>query len=319
MTYLPRLSVTAMLLCVALTVSPAFGEPPMPQGQSASAKKPGSPPPPLPATSIAREVVNSVVGERVDSIMTPADVSKVRTPANEYRQATLTPYDGPVPKPVVRSIEIDPTGLSSPNIVRLWQGAISAIVFSDTNGNPWYVTSASFDKRFFSDGSDPAKQADKLQGATNMLKLAPTAPYAYGNIVVELEGLPTALIFMLSTGNTDENDVRLDVRVKARNPGARPAIVEIDGVPEHDQSIASFVDGIPPEGAQRLRVTGGEAEAWNYKGALYLRTRLSVLSPAFRDHQANTMGMRVYKFPKQLSNVMVSLAGKATTLFLEGY
>lgn len=54
--------------------------------------------------------------------------------------------------------------------------------------------------------------------------------------------------------------------------------------------------GFHLKGARRLDVTGNKAEAWALDGALYLRTRVSVLSPAFKNHVGSADGMHVYKF-----------------------
>lgn len=274
--------------------------------------------PPIP---IVKDVVDSVVKEQQALILTPEQIEAIKKTTAKARETEAFQYPNKfIAKPVARSFYIEPDSTQQPRMVRLSMGTITSLVFSDINGNPWYVASASFDCALFDDGKACGRGAGAQPATpTNTIKLQPIRPYAYGNIVVELEGLPGPVIFMLSTGQSDENDVRIDARVSGRNPNAKPQAIAMDRMPEHDSVMGYILDGVTPQGAQRLKVTGGQADGWILNGALYVRTRLSVLSPAFTNHVGSADGMHVYKFFSVIPNLLVSANGKTTTLFVSGY
>lgn len=273
--------------------------------------------PPIP---IVKSVVDSVVKEQQSLVLTPEQIEEIKRTSAKARQTEPFNYpDKFIAKPVTRSFDIEPDSASQPRMIRLFSGTITSLVFSDLNGNPWFVSSVSFDCTLFDDGKSCGKSPQGQQQPTNTVKLQPLRPYAYGNIVIELEGMPSPIIFMLSTGQSEENDIRIDARVAGRNPNAKPQAVSLDKMPEHDSKMGDFLDGVAPQGAQKVKVSGGQAEGWVLGGALYLRTRLSVLSPAFSNHAGSADGMHVYKFFTVVPNLLASANGKTLTLFVSGY
>lgn len=274
--------------------------------------------PPIP---IIKGVVESVVNEQKAIVLTPEQMESIKQTTSKAREAEPFQYPNKfIAKPVVRSFYIEPDATQQPRMVRLFLGTITSLVFSDLNGNPWLISAVSFDCAQFDDGK--TCQRGNSQGTpppTNIVKLQPMKPYAYGSIVIELEGLPSPITFMLSTGQSDENDIRIEARVSGRNPNAKPQAIVLDKMPEHDPLMGYFLDGVPPQGAQRLKVGGGQADGWMMNGALYLRTRLSILSPAFTNHVGSADGMHVYKFFSVIPNLLASANGKTMTLFVSGY
>lgn len=277
--------------------------------------------PPIP---IIKGVVDSVVNEQRAIVLTPEQMESIKRTTAKAREAEPFQYPNKfIAKPVVRSFYIEPDATQQPRMVRLFLGTITALVFSDLNGNPWLISSVSFDCNQFDDGRTCQRgsggNATGAPTSTNLVKLQPVKPYAYGNIVIELEGLPSPISFMLSTGQSDENDIRIEGRVAGKNPNARLQTIVFDKMPEHDPMLGYFLDGVPPQGAARLKIGGGQAEGWLLNGALYLRTRLSILSPAFKDHGGSADGMHVYKFFSVIPTILASLNGKPMTLYVSGY
>lgn len=272
---------------------------------------------------IMKEVVSGIVNEQRAVILRPEQLEAVRNDQGMLRQQNVFQYPNRfVAKPVVRSITIRPGSTEAPRMVRLFAGAVTTFVFSDMNGNPWYIKSVSFDCSLFEDGVSCGR-GQQPKDPTNILKLQPqpNQPYAYGNLVVELDGLNDTAMFTLSTGQSDENDMKILARVEGRNPNARPEVVVVDKMPEEDPMMGYFLDGVPPPGASALKVGGGDSttRAWALNGALYIRTRLSLVSPAFKNHVGSADGMHVYKYPSLFPSVLASASGKTTSLLISGF
>ena len=277
--------------------------------------------PPIP---IVKGIVEGVVGEQRALILTPDQAEAIKRTISGARMQEQFQYPNKfIAKPVVRSMVFEQDSSKQPRMLRLFMGTVTALVFSDLNGNPWLVSRVTLDCNQFDDGTSCRTNGGGGQSGTpaptNIVKVWPTKPYAYGNIMVELEGYASPITLMMSTGQSDENDIRIDARVAGKNPNAPPQPIQLSRMPDHDGMMGYFLDGVAPQGATRLKVSGGPAEAWSSNGALYLRTRLSILSPAFTNHVGSADGMHVYKFYSVIPNLLASANGKTTTLIVSGY
>lgn len=273
--------------------------------------------PPIP---IVRGVVDAAVKEQAAYILTPDQIELLKQSSSEARKANISPYPrGTISKPVSRSFNIDSDSMQQTRMIRLSAGAITSLVFTDMNGNPWLIKSSAFDCGNFNDGTCNAQGAGASKSPTNIMKIQPVVPYAYGNIVIELEDMASPIIFMMSAGQANETDVRIDARVAGRNPNAKPQAISLDRMPEHDSAMGYFLDGVAPQGATKVKISGGQAEGWVLNGALYLRTRLSVLSPAFMNKVGSADGINVFKYFSVVPQLLASVDGKPTTLYVSGF
>ncbi|WP_432262871.1 DotH/IcmK family type IV secretion protein [Cupriavidus sp. TMH.W2] len=278
--------------------------------------------PPVP---IVREQVDSIVKGQAALVLTPEQIEQLKLGTAQARKQMVSPYpQNKVAKPVARPFYIDPTDSDAPRLVRLESGWITSLVFSDTNGNPWFVKSVSLDCSQFTDGvscpgdAGGAGAGGKEKSSTNIVKLQPKFMYGYGNVVVELEDLASPITFVLTVGQSNEVDSQISARISGRNPNARPQIMAMDRLPEADGAMGAFLDGVPPPGAVRLKVGGTGADAWTLNGKLYLRTRHTLLSPAFMNHVGSADGMHVYAFNRVYPSLLVSINGKGSSLTISG-
>ncbi|CAE6794265.1 hypothetical protein R70006_04996 [Paraburkholderia domus] len=290
--------------------------------------------PPIPVT---REIVQRLVDDKRARVMTPKQIDSLRDTVDAARQAGVSPYPkGMIAEPRSRPVTWRPEVSMKPQVIEMWQGTLSTIVFTDMNGNAWNIKSASFSCDLFDDGrtcgsdSGSGGAGVNLQGAsqgkaasgpsdpTNMISLQANQPYSYGNVVIRLDGLPTPVIFVLRTGKSTVTDMEVDVRVEGRNPAAPPSAISMQGLPEFDPHVGEFLNGIPPQGAVAMKVSGDMAEAWTFNGALYVRSRLSLLSPAFTDHGGSAEGVQVYKYPGFVPQILASVNGVPTWLNVTG-
>lgn len=156
----------------------------------------------------------------------------------------------------------------------------------------------------------------KVAEPTNVLTLEALKPAAYGNVTITLNGLSTPLIFILTSAQK-EVDMRVDAKIPGRNPDAMDttAVVAMPGI---DDSLTYFLDGVPPKGSQRLKVSGLQGtEAWFYKDNLYVRATGDAQYPAYMSAARSTSGVAVYRYASLHNSVTFTTGGQAVTVFIE--
>ncbi len=283
----------------------------------------------------------SGLGQTVNVIATPKSVppvpihKKVERIFNEFERAQLTPkqmkhvkkmnltqqevlsspYNN-TPKPVTRTLILNLSpGVSAP-VLRLSAGTLTSVVFSSNNGDPWYIDYVKLNRNYFSDGMIGAA-AGAGSPPTNVLTLEPLRSVAQGNISIMLKGLSTPVIFSLSTGQADV-DFRVDAKVPGRNPDSTIQVSYEERMPNLDDNVPYFLDGVPPKGAKRLKVTGGDVEAWRLNNNMYIRTNAEVQYPAYHSSARSTSGLAVYRFDQAYHAVTLLQGGRAYTVQIEG-
>lgn len=233
----------------------------------------------------------------------------------QREQQRSQPYPT-APKPITRSLIVNLDAGVSPPIIRLARGQQSSIVFSDMAGNPWFVERVVLNRTAFSDGR-ANNEITKDERPTNVITIEPMSISAYGNVTVTLRGLSTPVIFMLLSGQ-GEVDLRVDAKISGNNPDQPTPNISYSNAPSIDNSLAYFLDGVPPKDAVRLRVTGmNNIDAWLFQNELYVRTRSDVLYPAFMSSAKSTTGLSIYKFSQLFPAVTLSSGGQAITIQIE--
>jgi intracellular multiplication protein IcmK len=258
--------------------------------------------------------------------MTPKQLKHVKKMSLDQQEVLSSPYNN-TPKPVTRTLMLNLSpGVSAP-ILRLSAGALTSVVFSSNNGDPWYIEQVKLNRNFFSDGMAASGGAGGGADAapTNVLTLEPLRSVAQGNVSIMLKGLSTPVIFSLSTGQP-EVDFRVDAKVPGRNPDSTTQISYEERLPSLDDNVPYFLDGVPPKGAKRLKVTGGgsgnggngDVEAWRLNGNMYIRTNAEVQYPAYHSSARSTSGLAVYRFNQAYHAVTLLQSGRAYTVQIEG-
>lgn len=282
------------------------------------------PPPPLPPNNLGQgqlptviypdnsQIAEEMIQELEGLQLTPEQVSRVKQLYLQREMNKATPYATP-PNPVTRTLAVNLEPGIAPPLLRLSRGQQSSIVFSDANGNPWFIKKVSLNRQAFNDGKNGS---DKDEESTNVLSLEPLNPMAYGNVSVTLNGLSTPVIFTLTSGQSDV-DVRVDAKIPGYNPDAGHS-VSVTSLPTIDGELVYFMDGVPPKEAKRLNVRGLDGTtAWDYGGNLYLRTRASAQFPAYRNAARSTSGISVYRYEGLYDTVTLLTGGRAVTVFVE--
>lgn len=265
------------------------------------------------------QINKEVMSDLERSQLTAEQRRKVKELNLEQQRDTASPYVNP-PVPVTRSLIVDLNAGISPPVVRLAKGQSTSLVFSDMNGQPWYIDRASINCNLFSvpqcRGGNKESGAGGESEKTNVLTIEPNTPVAYGNVTVVLKGLPTPVIFILTSGQR-EVDMRLDAKIPGNNPNSQ-AELSIQSLPTIDDSLTQFLDGVPPKNAKKMRVTGAEQiSAWRYQDKLYVRANADALYPAYTNSARSTTGMSIYRFDEIYSSITFTAGGQAITAYIE--
>jgi intracellular multiplication protein IcmK len=239
---------------------------------------------------------------------TPDQFDRLKRLYIRKEQQQAMPYTSPA-KPVTRSLLYSLEAGVTPPVVRLAQGQLTSLVFSDLQGNPWIIEKVSLDRDRFDDGG--------AAGETNILTLWPTSAAGYSNAAIRLKGLPVPVIVQLAS-NQKEVDMRLDIQVPGRNPDAIGEQDETQTIPVIDHALTLFLDGVPPKDAKRLKATGlPGTEAWMFRGNMYVRTAATAQYPAYMASARSAANVRVYRYSQRLNQVVLLMNSQATTVFLE--
>lgn len=263
-----------------------------------------------------REVVEETIRDAEEASFTAKDYDRIKKLELRRERAKASPYITP-PKPVTRTVMVNLDPGVEPRVIRLAKGMQTSIVFSDHSGNPWKIAAVRTNRQIFNDGHQGQGDGKGAgQADANVLMLEPLNSAAYGNVAVTLKGLPTPVIFILTTGQ-NEVDMMVDAKIPGANPDAGNDVV-VDGMPEIDDSLSAFLDGVPPKSAHRLKVEGmGDTEAWLLNRNMYVRTKGAAQYPAYISTARSTNGVSVYRYEQYHPAVTFTIGGQAVTAFVE--
>ncbi|HEU5282021.1 MAG TPA: DotH/IcmK family type IV secretion protein [Gammaproteobacteria bacterium] len=240
--------------------------------------------------------------------MSPDQVVKMRQQVDLAQRAAAVPANIP-PKPVSSTIMVNLAPGTTPPAVRLAQGYVTSLVFVDSTGQPWPI--ASFDI------GNPKAVTMQWDGKSNVLLMQALTPYTTGDMVVRLVGLPTPITLEMIAGQRVV-DYRVDLHVSGIGPNTKDLPLGTNLPNSANQLLLGVLDGLAPAGSKALTVTGADSQAWMLGEKMYLRTRLTVLSPGWVGKMVSPDGMIAYELPKT-SSVLVSKFGEPAEIKIEGF
>ncbi|MCA0404284.1 MAG: DotH/IcmK family type IV secretion protein [Proteobacteria bacterium] len=239
--------------------------------------------------------------------LSPEQILRLKQMHEASQFAKASPVGTP-PKPTATSQIVNLSPGSTPPVIRLSQGFVSSLVFLDSTGAPWPISAY--------DLGDPAAFNIQWDKTSNTLMIQALKLYNYGNLAVRLKGLNTPVMLTLIPGQKAV-DYRVDLRIQGYGPHAKSMPME-EGVPPTASDVLLHVlDGVPPDGSQRLTVSGGDARAWTLNNKMYVRTNLTILSPGWIASMTSADGMHAYELQKS-PVLLVSWHGKVMQLKVEG-
>lgn len=240
--------------------------------------------------------------------LAPQQVVQLRQQIDLAQRAAAVPPNVP-PKPISSTLMVNLAPGTTPPAVRLAQGYVSSLVFVDSTGSPWPI--AAFDI------GNPKAVNLQWDGKSNILLVQAVSPYSNGDIVVRLVGLPTPVTLELVSGQRVV-DYRVDIHVSGIGPNSKDIPMGTNLPNSANQLLLGVLDGVAPAGSKQLMVAGADAQAWLLGEKMYLRTRMTVLSPGWIGKMVSPDGMNAYELPKT-SSVLISRYGEPAELKIEGF
>lgn len=213
------------------------------------------------------------------------------------------------PRPTVTTQIVSIAPGSTPPVIRLAQGFVSSLVFVDSTGAPWPIEAY--------DIGNPSAFNIQWNHTDNTLMIQSMTLYTYGNLAVRLKALPTPVMLTLIPGQR-VIDYRVDLRIQGIGPNAKLSSGAENLPNVANPKLLEVLDGVPPRGAKTMSVSGGEAQAWLMGDKLFLRTRLTVLSPAWQSTMSSADGMNAYEL-QRTPMVLASFHGKPIQLRIGGF
>jgi intracellular multiplication protein IcmK len=263
-------------------------------------------PPAGPATPESNEAFNAMMQQNAP--LTPQQVVRLRQLIdNSQRAAAISPTVPP--KPVSSTIMVNLAPGATPPAIRLAQKHVTSLVFVDSTGAPWPI--ASYDL------GDSKTMNPQWDGKSNILLIQALSPYDDSDLVVRLVGLPTPITLELVPGQRVV-DARTDIHVPGLGPNSKD-VPTGTALPENaNQLLLDVLDGIAPPGSKPLVVKGGDCQGWLLGNKMFLRSRLTLLSPGWIGRMKSPDGMMAYEL-QQSSSVLVSQYGQPIELKIEGF
>lgn len=307
----PTQSVTAPPL-TPVPESPSSAKVPMTQpnpltySQSQEVILNSLPPSPVPSSSESEEAFNAMLKQNMP--LTPQQVVRLRQLIDQSQRAAAMPANVP-PKPVSSTLMVNLAPGATPPAIRLAQGYVTSLVFVDSAGSPWPLASY--------DIGDTKTTTIQWDGKSNVLLIQASAPYGDSDLVIRLVGMDTPITLELVLGQRVV-DYRTDIHVAGLGPNSKD-LPTGSGLPNSaNEVLLNVLDGVAPGGSTQLVVKGGDCTAWLLGDKMYLRTRLTVLSPGWIGRMVSPDGMYAYEIQRS-SSVLVSQYGQPIELKIEGF
>jgi len=239
--------------------------------------------------------------------LTPQQIKALRQIFQATQRASVAPSEAPTPTVSTQNVVLSPG--SSPPVIKMATGYVSSVVFVDETGQPWPIAGYSI--------GNPTAFNIQWDQKGNVLMIQTVGRYESTNMAIRLVGLNIPVMLTI-VSDQQKVDYRVDMRITGRGPNAKAPLIGGTIPDQPNPVLMAFLEGIPPEGSQMLAVTGGDAQAWQMDNVLYLRTRLSVLSPGWLATMSSADGVRVYEMGAT-PMILASQDGQMVTLKVEGW
>ena len=218
--------------------------------------------------------------------LSPNQIREFMKKLQRTQDASLFPYEG-TPKGLTRisTLSLDP-GVEPPQ-VNLNTGFVTTITIVDATGEPWPIMDVGVGGNF---------EVSPTTSGSHVVRIMPLTRVGVGDLSVLLKDLPTPVIFRLASGGPNV-DLRYDARIGKMGPGAKPQIINRPRLAAGDETLTLILENAAPDTAKRLKINGLDtrSKAWGLGDKVYVRTPLTLLSPAWNASVASADGTNVYE------------------------
>lgn len=264
---------------------------------------------------LRRNMINVGFKEQQDMVLplVPQQIEAYKDHVDETKRAIVE--DKPKTSTGSRNLKLEAS--AEIQEVLLTPGYITSMVFYDSTGEPWPITSCSVgNKNSFAvivpEGLEPG----------NMINVQGIQKFANSNIVLTLKEFSLPVVVNLQTtgmkGPGAVTNSMISFRANRMGPNAKMPIIGKPIQTSISKTMMSFLNGVPPREAIDIRAVSerGDMDMWRYQGSLYLRTYSAVVWPAWDLLVNGSEGLALYKIP-DVPNVLVSVDGKKVSLDIE--
>lgn len=228
--------------------------------------------------------------ERAYEGLVPLGPNEVRDTMSRYertQRASVPPSTGqPRGQVRIKTLSLEPG--SEPPTVNISSGYVTTITILDATGEPWPILDLGIGGNF---------EVSKTGGGNHVIRIMPLTRFGYGNLSVLLQDLSTPIIFKLSSGGATV-DYRFDARIPRLGPNAKLSLIDKKNkLQAGSAEIMGFLDNAPPPEAKRVRINGADSRtmAWTVDRRMFVRTPLTMLSPAWDSSVSSADGTTVYE------------------------
>ena len=217
--------------------------------------------------------------------------------------------------PVSRMVSTSFAPGQATSIVQTVRGYPTAISFFDATGQPWPVGWNTNSNASNVNGGTNCNSSSSGGGpdvdvvgfyvcvpvkGSNTIEITPTSLVPRGGLVVDLEGAPKPLSFLLIAGH-NIYDADLSIHVGDRGPKAKILVDTRPGAPVTGAPyLNAMLEGIAPSSATPLSVQGvspDDVRAWKLGDETFIRTRFTLMSPAWDASESGEGGVTIYAIP----------------------
>ena len=257
--------------------------------------------------SIRQKKETKAYKRAIHNLMTlsPKQIKGIKSRAKRNEKASR---GGSVPKSKFRSIRVVPGGSQKIKTIRIAPGYGSPVTILDATGQPWPITSDTIanGKAFV------VKHPVKKGKGSSILTIVPQKRYAHSNMIITLKGLSTPInVRVKVTPKVNDSGTRL--KIAARGPNASAPVSQASLAQPDKPIMRDLLNGVPPKSAKRLHAKG-PGKVWLFKGHAYLRTKMTLISPAYRSVAHGSGGVRVYQVPLVATLELSGNQGRTSTL-----
>lgn len=308
---MPKFQINALFALHAMTSLLILASAPVAHAQNEPLVLPALPTP----DHIRREV-----GEQYQT-QVPMSPDEIRWVREQMEQSQYAMHDTAQRETVTRTLTVE-TGPGAPTpALTLAPGYVTTLSVVDREGNPWpvstvdvgateqfVVSSPSAEARAAltsgGESADAPAQASSASRAApeNLILLRPRYFGATTNAVITLKGLDIPVILDVKSAGPEAGriDGRVTLRLDRLSPDAAPPMIATPPPSPLNPVLLSFLQQVPPPDAVAVPLEGmpqGEVLAWEWDGALIVRSLHPLLSPAWTAH-VKQGGAHVYRVDK---------------------
>lgn len=201
---------------------------------------------------------------------TPQQIRMIQGINRQYEKARNDQPDLKRRKPRTVTVSLEP-GSNIPTI-KVSKNSVTTVEFRDVTGAPWPIDDRAV-------GQPEWYTIEKMGDRNSMMTVSTNQYGVTTDFSMTLRDLSTSLIMRVDASDSVV-DRKVTLQIDRKGPNARETIVKTPDFESTGKIMTKFVDGVPPEKAERLETSPDfDGAVWAFANSLYIRTKQSVILP----------------------------------------